>query len=100
MSAKVGDRVMALVSASEGVVLSLGEGVLVAEEVPPLGIGLDMLAKFGRPNPTILLDSGEKVYGAEMWWGSVEAVKKKFAGWEFKAVTVAEFRQEKVGHGG
>lgn len=38
---------------------------------------------FEVDNPAIELDNGGTVYGYQCWWGSVEAIEKKFHDFEF-----------------
>lgn len=88
----IGQRVMAILSAKEGVVRVLGEGEYLGNQVPENLPHLEVLHKAGIPNPTIKLDNGVLVYGAECWWGPVEKVKEKFAGWEFQVVPLSSYR--------
>ena len=79
---KVGDRVGAVLSASEDQVFVLGYGVyeglhpIGPEAVGALACALRIV---GKPNPRIRLDSGEIVYGCECWWGPEEQVKTQVA---------------------
>jgi len=96
--AKVGDRVIAIVGAEEGTetVKIFGSGVRIEDEVPVKGVymmGIDM-NEIGHPNPTILLDTGKKVYGCECWWGSEEVAKKRLEGWETVVVDPDDYRAE------
>ena len=58
-----------------------GVGTYQGETVPGEGVAGFMgqiLREGGITNPTILLDSGETIYGCECWWGSFEVVLKKY----------------------
>lgn len=78
----IGSRVGAILSADEREVLLIGFGVYVGDEVPgPEAAGMArLLHEIDRPNPCIRLDSGEKVYGAECWWGDEERVRASIGG--------------------
>lgn len=70
-SVEVGERVGAILSGNATEVQFLGYGVRLEDEVPPDDVGGFNL---GIPNPCLLLDNGEKVYGCEVWWGSEELI--------------------------
>lgn len=104
-----GDRVGAILSASDKVVNLLGFGVYdgdcdinsPSEIVKPAGWLADAIIETAlpHPNPRITLDSGEIVWGCECWWGDEEAVKVqiekyKAAGFAIKEVSMAEKRKE------
>lgn len=91
--AQPGERVGAVLSATETTVQLLGFGVYDGEHEPPFGpFGTskeecdaeiaDMKAKGQLPadyvftNPRITLDDGRIVWGAQCWWGKEEAIKK------------------------
>lgn len=88
---KVGDRVGAILSAKEGVVRFLGFGTYMGKEVPPENVGG---FNIGLPNPKILLDNGEVVWGCECWWGPEEKVKKEIEGQTIEQVSMCSFREE------
>lgn len=76
-SAKVGERVGAIMSRKEGTIKLFGYGVRIVDEVPEGAAELGgFLSAIEITNPTILLDSGKKVYGCECWWGPEEKIKK------------------------
>lgn len=101
MKAEIGSRVMAILSAKDGVVRVFGEGEYLGNQVPENLPHLELLHKAEIPSPAIKLDNGVVIYGAECWWGSVEKVKEKFAGWEFQVVPLSQYREVSVasGHG-
>ena len=63
---KIGDRIGAILSASNETVNLLGYGVYAGEEEPP---------NFFMKNPKLQLDNGKVVWGYQCWWGSEEKVK-------------------------
>lgn len=73
---KPGDRVGAILSASNGECQFLGFGVYVGDEVPPEYAGG---FNAGLPNPKIQLDSGKEVFGCECWWGPELSVKERLS---------------------
>lgn len=92
LTAEVGDRVGALISATDGKVEFLGYGEYVGEEVPPpdsLGFG-EILNDVDRENPKLELDNGETVYGCECWWGYEDKVKKRLEEYKDEGMTVEE----------
>jgi hypothetical protein len=91
---EIGERVGAILDGDEKQVRFFGYGVRVEDEVPVGAGGMgELLVEMGRKNPTILLDSGEKVYGCECWWGSEEKIKKSIGSREVVIVTPAEARK-------
>jgi hypothetical protein len=90
--AKIGDRVGAMMSGRDGVIEFLGFGVYQGEEVPPKEI---MGFNFGYPNPKILLDNGEVVWGCECWWGDEPRFKEILEkAKEVKIVSIVTCRKE------
>lgn len=78
MSAAIGERVGAVMSADEATVRLYGFGRYAGHEVPPPGVsflGLD-LHELGHENPKIELDNGQVVWGCECWWGAESRVRK------------------------
>ena len=75
----IGERVGAIESQEEGVTKFYGYGTFQGHTIPPENVGG---FNFGRPNPTIRLDSGDIVYGCECWWGPEKEVAKMIAGTE------------------
>lgn len=59
-----GTRVFAVLSATETVIDYLGEGVYEGDQPCPY--------LFENPNPKIVLDTGETVWGMQCWWGPLE----------------------------
>lgn len=64
-----GERVAAILSASNDTVNFLGGGVYNGMKPSPMGFD----------NPNITLDTGEEVWGYECWWGPEDKVKAKVA---------------------
>lgn len=72
----VGSRVGAIMSAEGNTVRLFGYGVYEGDFIPD-----EKIAAFPFPNPKIVLDSNEIIYGFECWWGPEAAIKeycKKF----------------------
>ena len=57
------------------VIHMIGYGAYAGIEVPPPDINPPLNG--GRPNPKLILDSGEVAWGCEVWWGPEDAVKAK-----------------------
>ena len=96
---KTGDRVGAVLSAKNGVVKFFGYGIYVGDFIPPpnaIGMG-PIFHDGGIQNPRLDLASGKSVYGCECWWGSEEAVKKRFEGYIFEEVDIDEIRRGDTG---
>ena len=74
MMRQPGDRVGAILEADTETVKLLGFGVYEGEEIPPPNIEKHMFCP-GIPNPKILLDNGEIVWGCQCWFASEEKVK-------------------------
>jgi len=68
---KPGSRVVALRNTISDVAYVYGFGVYVGDEPFPTGWMV------GIPNPKIVLDSGEVVWGCQCWWGCEEAFNQK-----------------------
>lgn len=83
--ANIGDRVGAILSANDQVVNLLGYGVYVGDEVHP---GL------GRPNPKIVLDNGDVVWGCECWWGPEGRIRQAIGDRKVEEVRIREVRGE------
>ena len=92
-----GERAGAIQSFEDGSLRIFGYGTFEGEVVPEEGLGgmLEFIRSNGMTNPRILLDSGERVYGAECWWGPEEDIKKYEATAKVKTfVSVEEHRKE------
>jgi len=88
---KIGDRVGAILCASDKKLEFLGYGVYQGDTIPTKDAGgmmAKMLCEAGIPNPTIKLDNGDIVYGCECWWGDEESVKAKIKQYEAEGFTV------------
>ena len=64
-----------------GIAKLFGYGMYVGDSVPTESIGFmgEILKEEGIPNPKIVLDNGQVVYGCECWWGDEEVVRKKMS---------------------
>lgn len=89
---KVGMRVGVILSSEpeEKVVNLFGYGVYGGEQPLPPEFG----PLEGLPNPCILLDSGEKVWGIECWWGPEARIKAYVTDAESKGYTIKTWTRE------
>lgn len=93
MNLPVGSRVGAILDLHDGKARFFGYGILIDEEVPHGAGGMgSLLAEIGVRNPTILLESGEKVFGCECWWASEERVRKMLEGTTITMVSPRDSR--------
>jgi hypothetical protein len=94
---KVGDRIGAILGTTDDkVVRYLGVGTYQGEHIPPEDVGG---FNMGFPNPKLVLDNGDVVWGCECWWGSESGIKSKLeqyraAGYTITTVAIAEAREE------
>lgn len=95
-----GDRIGAILSASDRTVFFLGYGTYEGQEVPDEDAGGcgPLLRSAGATNPKLVLDNGTVVWGCECWWGSEEGVKNHLRrltdeGYAVEAVNIAEVRR-------
>lgn len=72
---KIGDRVGAILSATQEEVRLLGYGVYEGEQIPS-SEEHEVLNKHGLKNSKLKLDNNSIVWGCECWWGSEEIVKQ------------------------
>lgn len=95
---QIGDRVGAIASFKEGKLEFFGFGTYEGSTIPEtddVTMWGALLKEVGIPTPTILLESGEKVYGCECWWGNVDSIQKYIdASTEIVNITPAEYRQK------
>lgn len=68
-----GQRIGAILSATDDTVKLLGFGVYAGDFVPPKHVGG---FNAGMPNPRLDLDNGETVWGCECWWGPEKKIKE------------------------
>ena len=94
MVRQIGDRIGAILGTDGNVINFLGYGTYQGWTVPPKEAG-----GLGFPNPTMLLDNGDTVYGFECWWGSEEKISNHIelaseaGGYAVKDVRIAEYRE-------
>lgn len=93
MSSPIGSRVGVIFGGDSGtkVLRVLGYGVRAPDEVPNADAGgwmADALREAQVPNPCMVLDNGDRVYGCECWWGSEPAVNGQIASHENDGYTV------------
>lgn len=95
MSFAKGDRIGALIGTNDDKVVKwLGYGTYQGEHVPPEDVGGYNL---GLPNPKLVLDNGDVVWGCEVWWGSEKGMKEKLEiyraeGYDIQTVSIIEER--------
>ncbi len=82
---KVGDRVVAIKSASGSKIQSYGCGVYVGDEVPPKEV-CELFHKMAVKNPKIELDNGGVVWGFQVWWGDEDRMLKRYESLETEIV--------------
>jgi len=91
---KVGDKVIAMSHAENGVIYIFGVGIYAGQFVPPPDIGG---LNLGLPNPRIDLDDGKTVWGCECWWGSVASIEEKFGNLKCEVVDIDDARTQAKG---
>ena len=95
MTAKVGDRVGAILKANEDTVWLFGYGTYEGQAVPDESLGVKDFA--GGPmthlNYCLKLDSGKLVFGCECWWGPEEYIKSLVT--SCRVVIVADIEEER-----
>jgi hypothetical protein len=96
----IGARVGAILKTSGATVWLLGYGIYLGEQIPDPALGVTFFgAPVTSPNPAIVLDSGEVVYGCECWWGPVEFIQRKVLGYgKVIQVSIAEERKAPQTH--
>jgi hypothetical protein len=95
-SEQVGMRVGAVMSADAEKVHLFGYGVFNGDKEfdPELSVRVfGTVPPAGFVNPEILLDSGEKVYGCECWWGPEADIKASIGRREVVIVSPKEQRE-------
>ena len=95
MTPTPGVRTFAVHSATKDEVKLYGVGVYVGDEMPPLEVDAGRLAAgLGWPNPKIVLDSGDVVWGCECWWGPESKLEQFIGGRAVVAISPAAARAE------
>jgi hypothetical protein len=92
-----GARVGAFLSADEKSIHLLGYGVYegdVAVDPGARGPFAEAARVAGMPNPSILLDSGDRVWGCECWWSSEATVASLCREREVGRASLADARRE------
>lgn len=79
MRVKIGERIGAILSATNDTVSFLGYGKYVGNEVPP---------EFPIENPKLQLDNGQTVWGYQCWWASEYQTKQIIGNRKVIMVTV------------
>ncbi len=84
---KVGDRIGAILDSDyPDVVRLIGYGTYQGEHVPPVEIGDYNL---GRPQPKLVMDDGQIVWGCECTWGTEEKIKELIGASVIEKVNIA-----------
>ena len=100
---KEGCRVGAISHSEDNKIILFGYGVYQGDKVltdiekdqRPSGMMGEMLIEAGIPNPCILLDDGNYVWGCECWWGTEEEVKKQVEKYDtIKYCSIIETRKK------
>lgn len=76
-------RIYAVLDANQDSVRLIGFGEYVGDEVPTqeaAGPMAQAMAEMGIPNPKLVMDNGEVVWGCECWWGPEEKWSKMAEG--------------------
>lgn len=98
MTQTIGERVGAIISASEGTFLFAGYGSYQGDNVPPKEVN-PLLAEFNVKTPEILLDSGQTIYGCECWWGPEVKVKDALSkATKVVLVDINQLREQEAAH--
>jgi hypothetical protein len=92
--ATIGDRCFAIASRKGNVVRVFGYGTYAGHQEVPVGRGPFGIDMPGFTNVCIDLDTGERVFGHECWWGVAEVVEPKIAGCEIQNITIDDYYQE------
>lgn len=89
-----GDRVFVVVQITDDNVAEvLGPGVYEGDFLPDESIAaVKWIRDMGYDNPRIRLDSGEVVYGVEVWWGEEQSLRAQIDGYKVKTITVEQMR--------
>ena len=93
---RVGDRVGAVSHANELEAFVYGFGVYAGDEIPLTAAGWmgEALRQAGVPNPKLILDNGDVVWGCECWWGSEESVRRRLGDRTIVTVSIDEAREK------
>lgn len=73
------------------IVQLIGYGELVGDEIPPKNIN-PWISGGNRPNPKIILDDGDIVWGCECWWGAEDIIKEKIEYWDKEGYNIQNVR--------
>lgn len=87
---------MAIRNADETHAYIFGVGKYEGDEVPPADTGGfgRLLHESGIPNPKLVLDNGDVVWGCECWWGPEDASRDRLGDREIVHVSIADYRAE------
>lgn len=87
MTHKVGDRIGAILgtTSDDRTLQYLGVGTYQGDHIPPKEIGGFNL---GLPNPKLVLDNGDVVWGCECWWGTEKGIKEQLEKYRAQGLTI------------
>lgn len=77
-----GDRVGVMWGATATEIQFLGYGTYLGDEIP------EALSMHSIENPKIQLDTGQIVWGYEVWWSDEEAMRRRVRDWENSGFTI------------
>ena len=95
---EVGERVGVMLSEDAQNMSFLGYGVRVEDETPEESAGglAGLVRSMSEKSPCLLLDSGQKVYGCECWWGHEEEVRERAGNRVVTNVNIDDVRAGRV----
>lgn len=86
-------RVGAMIDSKDNVIRFLGYGTLLGFEIPPKEFNDDVVFA-DIPNPKILLDNGDIVWGFECWWMDEFDMRDLLDNaLEIRIVSIADYRK-------
>lgn len=92
---EINERVGAVASRIGNKAVIFGYGIYEGNKIPDtddVTFFGQSLKQIGLSNPCILLDSGERVYGCECWWGAEDKVKENLKDCEIEIITPSQYR--------
>lgn len=100
MAAKPGDRVGAISHSEGDTYYLLGYGVYTGDFVPETACGvLGSLLRMNQvPNPKIVLDNGQVVWGCECWWALEDEVREQLEGRTVVESNIEDLRKDVRGN--
>lgn len=93
---EIGQRIGAILKATDDTVWMIGFGTYQGDHVPPEDVGG---FNFGYPNPKLVMDDGTVVWGCECWWKDEARIRDLFGAHNVVQVDMAELRKPTEGRG-